>query len=267
MAHSFIAYVDESGDDGLSGTYRTAGHQGGSSNWFTISASLWRYSRDLEAVHWRNEIRNQLPGQASKKTLHCNDLTHQQRVMACQALAMKAMRSICVMANKSVIPPNTYTLRNQLYFYMSRYLIERISWFCRDTRRDVPEGDGRVKIMFSRRGGLSYEGFRDYLSLLKSSEQDDIRIQWNVIDIPGIEARDHSSKAGLQIADLVAYCMTAGLEPDAYGNCELRYARILRPVVYHRGGNYLSYGVKLVPRADQIPLTAQQRDFVDLFAG
>ena len=265
MAHSFIAYVDESGDDGLPGTYRTAGHQGGSSNWLTISASMWRYSRDLEAVQWRNEIRNQLPEQARKKTLHCLKLTHPQRVMACQVLATKPIRSICVMANKPVIPPAIYTQKNQLYFYMSRYLIERISWFCRDMRPEVPEGDGRVKIVFSRRGGLSYGGFRGYLTRLKNGSQEGIQIQWNVIDTEGIEARDHASKAGLQIADLIAYCMTAGLEPDAYGNCEPRYRQILRPLVYQRRGNFLSYGVKLVPRADQINLSPQQREFVEFF--
>jgi hypothetical protein len=265
MPSSFIAYIDESGDDGLSGTYRVAGHQGGSSNWLTISASMWRYSRDLEAVQWRNEIRKQLPAQAQKKTLHCLNLTHQQRVMACNVLQTKAIRSVCVMANKPVIPPNIYTQKNQLYFYMSRYLIERISWFCRDMRPQVPEGDGRVKIVFSRRGGLSYDGFKSYLNRLKDGDQDGINIHWNVIDIEGIEAADHGARAGLQIADLIAYCMTAALEPDAYGNCEQRYAEILRPLIYKRGNNFLSYGAKLVPRADQIPLNEQQQRFINLF--
>lgn len=267
MAHSFIAYVDESGDDGLPGVYRTAGHQGGSSNWLTISASLWRYTNSLEAVRWRNEIRDQLPPQARRKILHGMKLSHEQRVMACQIIAKKPIRSICVMANKPIIPKNVYTQKNQLYFYMSRYLIERISWFCRDMRRDVPEGDGRVKVIFSRRGGLSYDGFRGYLTHLKNSDQEGIQIHWNVIDIEGIEAVDHSSRAGLQIADLIAYCMTAGLEPNPYGNCELRYAKILRPTVYCHHGNYLSYGVKLVPKPAQIPLSDQQRQFVELFGG
>jgi hypothetical protein len=271
MAHSFVAYVDESGDDGLPGVnaarYRTKGHQGGSSNWLTISASLWRYARDLEAVEWRDEIRSQLPPSASKKVLHCSKLTHQQRVMACDVLATKPLRSICVMVHKPSMQTDVFKDKNQLYFYVSRYLIERISWFCRDTRPKVPEGDGRVKIVFSRRGGLSYEDFRAYLNRLKSGDPDEIRIHWNVIDIDGVEARDHSSKAALQIADLIAYCMTAALEPDSYGNCELRYAHILRPLIYQRNGNFLSYGVKLVPRADQIALSAQQLEFARLFGG
>jgi hypothetical protein len=265
MASSFIAYIDESGDDGLPGKYRVAGHQGGSSNWLTISASIWRHSRDLEAVQWRNEIRQQLPEQISKNPLHCLKLSHQQRVMACQVLITKPMRSICVMANKPVIPPDIYTRKNQLYFYMSRYLMERISWFCRDMRRDVPEGDGKVKIIFSRRGGLSYDGFKSYLTRLKAGDQDGMQIHWNVIDIEGIEAKDHRAKAGLQIADLMAYCMTAALEPDAYGNCERRYADILRPLIYKRGEKYLGYGLKLVPRPDQIPLSDQQKEFLRLF--
>jgi len=102
---------------------------------------------------------------------------------------------------------------------------------------------------------------------LRDGDLDGIQIHWNVIDIDGIEARDHPSRAGLQIADLISYCMTAALEPDAYGNCELRYAKALRTLIYHRGNNYLSYGVKIVPKADQIPLSEQQKEFVQFFGG
>lgn len=101
---------------------------------------------------------------------------------------------------------------------------------------------------------------------LQRTDDQDIRIHWPVIDIPGIEAADHSSRAGLQIADIIATCVTAGLEPTMYGNCELRYAQILKPIIYQRDGNYLSYGMKLVPRAEDIPLNEEQRGFLTLFA-
>jgi hypothetical protein len=192
-------------------------------------------------------------------------MNHHQRVMAVNSLADKPFRTICVLANKPVIPDGIYTGKNQLYFYMTRYLIERISWFCRDQRRNVPEGDGKVKIIFSRRGGMSYDDFAAYLTRLRDSADQEIQINWPVIDIEAIEALDHSTRAGLQIADIAATCITAGLEPDLYGNCELRYAEILKPHIYSRGGNFLSYGLKLVPRADQIPLSDQQQAFVRLF--
>lgn len=267
MAHSFIAYIDEAGDDGLGGRYRQPGERGGRSHWLTLSASLWRLSRDMDAVQWLRAIKDQLPEQCRDRPLHCADLTHQQKVMCALALADKPFRSICVMANKSVIPEGVYVEKNQLYFYMSRYLIERISWLCRDSRGSIPEGDGKVKIVFSRRGKLSYQDFRDYLERLKGFDDPEIQINWHVVDIPAIEARDHSTRAGLQIADVIATAMTAGLEPDFYGNCERRYAEILKPRIYRRRGNFLSYGVKLVPRADQIELTEQQRAFVQLFEG
>ncbi|GAA4714926.1 DUF3800 domain-containing protein [Sphingomonas lutea] len=266
MAHSFIAYIDESGDDGLSGRYREPGRRGGSSHWLTLSASIWRYSRDLEAIEWRDAIRNQLGHQVRKVPLHCKDFNHQQKVMAAHTLRAKPFRTICVLANKASIPEGTYVGKNQLYFYMCRYLIERISWFCRAARPKVPEGDGRAKMIFSRRGGLSYPNFIDYLRRLQAfDDPENIQINWMVIDAEGIEARDHSTRAGLQIADIMATCVTAGLEPDLYGNQERRYAEILKPQLYERNGNYLSYGVKMFPHPDQLELNEQQRAFVDLF--
>ena len=86
-----------------------------------------------------------------------------------------------------------------------------------------------------------------------------------MIDIDGIEAVDHSARAGLQISDVIATCVSGGVEPDLYGNCERRYAEILRPTLYNRNRNYLSYGVKIVPKPEQIDLTDQQKAFVDYF--
>lgn len=264
MAHSYIAYIDESGDDGL-GRYRIPGSTGGASTWLTVSATVCRMSRDLEMVHWRNEIRSKLGQRAEKKPLHFKEMNHSQRTMASQIVSSKALRGICIVANKSVIPAGIYIEKNQLYFYLCRYLIERISWLCRDLRPSVPEGDGRVKIIFSRRGGLSYEAFRAYLLRLKGMNDPAIQINWPVIDINGIEAQDHGKRAGLQIADIIASSITLGVEPDFYGNCDLKYAEALKPIMYHRRSNYLSYGVKLYPGVDRLVLTDQQQKFVALF--
>jgi len=263
MAHSFIAYIDESGDDGLSGRYKATGQRGGSSHWLTLSASVWRYGRDLEATEWVREIRGKFPQGGQSKVLHCQNLSHQQRVAACQTLSEKPLRSLCVMAHKPSLDRHVFAEKNQLYFYLCRYLVERISWLCRDSRQSIREGDGRVKIVFSRRGKLSYDNFKEYLLLLKADQS--VTVNWGTIDIEGIDARDHSTRAGLQVSDIIATCMTAGLEKDLYGNNEARYAEILKPIVYRRRGNFLSYGVKLMPGADQTPLDDQQRRFLAIF--
>jgi hypothetical protein len=263
VTHSYLAFIDESGDDGLD-KFREPGARGGASTWLIISACLFRKTHSLDAVAWRDEISARFPEKKSRK-LHFANLNHGQRVVASQIIATKPLRALSVLAAKRPIPDGIYTDKNQLYFYMTRYLIERISWLCRDMRPKVPEGDGRVAITFSRRGGMSYDAFRSYLHRLQGATGEDIRIQWPVIDIDAVDAKDHSTSASLQLADAVASAFAAAVEPSQYGNCEMRYAEILKPVTYNRNGNYLSYGTKFVPRPEDCLLSEEQWKFVNLY--
>lgn len=267
MTHSFLAYIDESGDDGLRGRYRAPGRAGGSSHWLSIGAVVWRASRDLDAVKWATDILAQMPAQKRNRPLHFATMDHAQRVMSINGLLEKPFRCSLVLANKPIIPSGTYKEKNQLYQYKCRYLIERISWLCRDLRPTVPEGDGRVKIIFARRGGMSYVDFQNYMTRLKNTDDPEIRIHWPVIDIDGIEALDQPERFGLQLADLVVSGITSALEPDFYGNTEFRFARALRPHVYNRNGNFLSYGAKLVPQPDRLQETPHVSEFLDIFKG
>lgn len=274
MSHSFIAYIDESGDDGLSGRYRQAGARGGSSHWLSIGAVIWRLSRDLDMANCARDIIADLPNQKQGKPLHFKDLSHPQRVMATRHLVRQRFQTSVVMAYKPIIPEGIYVQKNQLYHYMTRYLLERVSWLCRDYRRHVPEGDGRVKIVFSRRGGMDYQDFQNYLNLLRNADDPEIRIHWPVIDIAGVQAEDHGQRYGLQLADVAVSGLAAAVEYDLYGNLEPRFARSLRPRIYRRNGNYLSYGAKLVPAADQIAAhkregvqPADLSEWLDVFGG
>jgi hypothetical protein len=262
VTHTYVAFIDESGDDGLIKPFREPGANGGASKWLVISACLFRKSHALEAVAWRDEISAQMPERRSR-ILHFAHLNHGQKLVAVRVLATKPIRAISVIAAKEPIPDGVYREKNQLYFYMTRYLIERISWLCRDHRPSAPEGDGRVAITFSRRGGMQYDAFKDYLWWLKNGGIKDVRIHWPVIDIEAVRAADHSRSASLQIADAVASSFAASVEPDHYGNYESRYARTLKPITYSRNRNYLSYGVKFVPKADECGLDDEQLQFVE----
>ncbi len=200
-----------------------------------------------------------------RRILHFTDLGHGQKIAAVQTIASRPLRALSVIAAKQPIPPDVYVERNQLYFYMTRYLVERLSWLCRDYRPSVPEGDGRVAITFSRRGGMNYDDFRDYLQLLKADQENDVQIHWPVIDIEAVAAADHPKSASLQLADTIASAFAAGFEPDRYGNCELRYAETLKPVTYCRKNNFLSYGVKIVPKPDACGLNAQQIKMLEIW--
>jgi len=151
---------------------------------------------------------------------------------------------------------DVFSEKNQLYFYVTRFLIERISWLCRDYRSIVKEGNGQAKITFSRRGGLSYQAFRDYLKRLR--DKSETTVHWPVIDIEAIEAKDHSTNAGLQLADCCTSSIAASIERDPYGNVEGSYLEELTNNIYHRNGKYMSYGLKFLPSINEIELDKGQ---------
>lgn len=199
------------------------------------------------------------------RDLHFAQLSHGQKLATVQTIATKPLRALSVIASKEAITRGIFTSKNQLYFYMTRYLIERLSWLCRDHRPEIKEGDGRVAITFSRRGGMQYDEFRAYLERLKADGSGEVRIHWPVIDIDAVSATDHSRSASLQLADAIASAFAAGFEPDRYGNCEPRYAETLKPITYNRKKNYLSYGVKLVPPHQDCNLDAQQIKMLEIW--
>lgn len=263
MSHTFLAFIDESGDDGL-GKYRQPGQRGGASQWLIISALVFRSIFEVDAVAWRDEINSLMPDK-KKRDLHFKNLNHGQRLAATRYLSGKPVRVLSVLAHKPSMDVKIYSEKNQLYFYLTRYLVERLSWLSRDYRPRAPEGDGRIRITFSRRGGMSYPDFQDYLRKLKGDDNGDVRIHWPVVDIDSVSAADHSLSASLQLADVAASAFAYGVEPDQYGNCEARYAENLQKKAYGRGGNYLSYGVKIFPRLEDIPPSRDFGRFINLF--
>lgn len=262
MHHTFSVYIDESGDDGLS-KFREPGGHGGASSWLVISALVLRGVHSLDSVQWRDQI-NGILLDRKKRELHFAELNHGQKLAATKILGEKPVRCVSVLAHKLSIPPNTYKEKNQLYFYLCRYLIERVSWLCRDLRPRAPEGNGKAQITFSRRGGMSYQDFRGYLTKLSTIDTGDVRIHWPVIDIQSVEAQDHSRLASLQLADIVASAFSNAVEQDRYGNCEPRYAEHLLGRTYSRKGNYFSYGVKLLPELSRVPTSSDVGRFIAL---
>ena len=125
MSHSYIAYIDESGDDGLD-KFRERGAEGGASVWLTITACIIRASRELGVVSWRDEIASNLPNK-KRRDIHFTKLNHSQRMMAARVLSDKQLRLAHVISNKAMILEGVYREKKQLYFYLTRYLIERLS--------------------------------------------------------------------------------------------------------------------------------------------
>lgn len=242
MSATFVLYIDESGDEGFS-------FGGGSSDWFVLSGVVTHKATDLDEVKLVDRVRALLEKPA-KKPLHFRRLKHEQRLPYVAEIAKARLRTVSVLVHKpSLKEPEKFQERYRLYFYTVRYLLERVSWYCRDHRPAKGIGDGSAEVVFSNRSGMSYEELKDYLYFLqRKTGMFDVRIDWSLIKPNNITAYTPGKRMGLQIADAVAGSFYYAVQPSKYGFTEDRYALTLKPVVYSRRGRYLGYGLKFWPR-------------------
>lgn len=240
--HSFNVYIDESGDEGFDFSKAP-------SEWFVLGSVIVPVADDLKLVDVLRDVRQTL-GREPKKPLHFRDLRHEQRLAYVDKITKAPVRTAAVLLHKPTLASSHLKDKGKLYFYGCRLLVERISWYCRDTFRDGGlGGDGKGKIVFSNRNALSVRDFENYLGKLFSGtafvDHSEVAIHWNALSTP-FETYSHGKRAGLQLADAVAGSFFRAVQPHL-GFTEPRYAEMLKPVVYERRGNYLSYGVKVYP--------------------
>ena len=147
MKPSFIAYVDESGDEGF--VFNADGS--GSSRWFVLSAAVIRRVNDLQLVACMKEVRTVLKKEP-KTPLHFVDLKHEQRVPYIRRVGDLPIRTVSVLVHKPLIaePEKFQNTKYLLYRYATRLLLERVSWLCREQHREG-EGDGSCEVIFSNR--------------------------------------------------------------------------------------------------------------------
>ena len=270
MSFEYVIYIDEAGDDGL-GKLRGAGNESGQSRWFVVGAIVVRRANDAKLVSWRDEILDGLPNR-QRRDIHFKSLKHDQRRFACQVLSQKKVGVAVAMSNKATlldVRPNLlekFKQKNHLHNYLTRWLIERVSKCIKATHK----GDGpcRAKIVFSRRGGMSYDEFREYMMLIRDGKEIKYspgRIDWDVIDPDRIEALDHVSRAGLQLADIATSAFFKAVEPNNFGMFERSYADLLRPrILKMPGKSPYDCGITHVPRIDgRSPLSDEQRLFFE----
>lgn len=246
MKSSFIAYVDESGDEGF--VFNRDG--AGSSRWFVLSAAVIRQTNDLQMVSCLKEVRRVLKKEP-KTPLHFVDLKHEQRVPYIRRVGELPIRTVSVLVYKPLIaePEKFQNTKYLLYRYATRLLLERISWLVRDQRR-LGEGDGFAEVIFSNRSNMSYDDIRSYLRLLLSQSEanpSQVQLDATVIDPERISAVEHSKLAGLQVADAVASGFHFAVKVNRYGETEMGYLSHLKKTIYRHKGAVLGYGLKLWP--------------------
>ncbi|MEP6664502.1 MAG: DUF3800 domain-containing protein, partial [Verrucomicrobiota bacterium] len=245
MKASFRVYIDESGDEGF--VFKPDGS--GSSKWLVLSALVTRRETDLETVKLIDRVRNKL-GRKPRTPLHFRDLKHEQRLPYVREIASDKIHTVSVLIHKpSVNEPEKFQAEKYLlYRYASRMLLERVSWLCRDNRKENV-GNGEAEVIFSNRSKMSYDELRTYLRTLKTkSDPLRVTIDWSVVNPDTVRAVNHEQLMGLQLADAVASSLYYAVNVNRYGDTEPRYQEILRPTFYRHKGMILGYGLKFWPK-------------------
>jgi hypothetical protein len=132
-----------------------------------------------------------------------------------------------------------------MYLWAIRLLLERISWFIRDT------GGGSSILTFAHLKRFRYSKLHNYREALRHSPTS---IHWPAFEDHQFRLNAPNTVDMLQLADISASALFKAVEPDRYGNVEPRYLTELRPIIYRKPpGLVTSYGLKVFPTAEGKP--------------
>jgi hypothetical protein len=245
VGYSFLICIDESGDQGFTftGTHT-------SSEWFIVCATIIPVHRFQQVQDTITSLKMKV-GCPERKHLHFKNLkeTSQRRlvVTAINEELKNCFRSVVVMVHKPCLSsPESFSEKNRLYFYLTRFALERASWFCAGCKeyREKAYGDGTAKVIFSGMPALSREAIEKYFCLLRQSETS---IDWSVVDPARFEALSPNKNAGLQLADSMAGAFYCNDHPILRHRTS-EWSAVLKKTLYRSPrGRYLGYGLKLFP--------------------
>lgn len=227
---SFIAYVDESGDEGFQ-------FDKGSSRWFVLSAVVFQRSVEPAETKLVDQVRDAINAKRPKerqiplkKPLHFRDLKHDARRYYAESIGLADLQTITICISKPhLTSPERFREEEKVYPYATRLLLERLIWFCRDHRRTDDADDGTVEIIFSERKGIPESDFRSkILQIAGDVGAEGVIVPNQVLTLsPG-------RRKGLQIADAVASSTYFALEKGGFGMVEDAYLRALSSRIYRK---------------------------------
>jgi hypothetical protein len=271
MPVGFVAYIDESGDPGLRRVQpRTPG---GASEWFVLSCVLVRIEHDSNVLLW---VKNLVSAPNSQRAyLHFRDLSPAKKRQVCETIGEKPLRCFVAMSNKKNMEGHRndrpFPEPNWFYQWMTRILLERVTEFCQAVNEQSAQEPKTLRVVFSRRGGLSLHRLRQYLGLVKfQGETNSLyintkKLSGSVLDPKEFRIFDHKMRAGLQLADAVASAFYQAVTLDKEGACDPQFAKLLRPTMYHRRKRFIENGIKPFPTLRQMDLAPAQREIFEFY--
>lgn len=280
---AYIAYIDEGGDPGLKKT---------ASDWFIPSAAVIRAEDEALPREWIAEIKKPMKNQ-KRSDLHFTKLNPGMRMRACEMLSTFNVRCLTNLSRKANMvdyrnlaaenrparrqyrDDGTWiTLPQNDYFqnWMTKVLVERITWFCAKASLTRYRMRRTVKIVIGTRDGFYIDDFIDYLRLDQENETTGTSTltfhpNWHIIDWNNISEAPAANVPGLQLADIVCGSFLHAVDKRRYGTCNPAYAKALTPLfpvgakpnVPYTNEERCDYSVTAWPR----PLTKGRRPLSD----
>lgn len=244
--HGFIAFIDESGQEGGKANPR-------SSDFFVISAIVCRTTKGVNPITEAFAEAAKEAGKGRSWRYHkFSKAARNAQWLYAKHLGAARVQIATVICHKDSFQKDTMLTQNgDLYFYASQLLLERISWICRDAHQREASGNGKCAMLFSRRRTLDYQRFQQYATRIKAGDcPRPSKAEWDYLDLRAITSRPHSSGYdGLLAADYVASCYGEALEYTPYGLTDDHLVRPLARRSYSsRNGKSWANGLKIFPK-------------------
>jgi hypothetical protein len=182
----------------------------------------------------------------------------------------------CYVEQKNMVgyrnPNLTDGNKHYLYWWLMRLLLERVTEFCERMTSPEDRGKEKLRIIFSRRGGMQYSDFASYLSKLRRQSSvgmlyvDTGDLSWSVVDDEEVFALTHKERAGLQLADIVAGSFFQAVERNRPADCDPVCAILLKPrMALSKYNRHLGYSLKTMPDLHKMGLTLEQRALFEAY--
>lgn len=212
--------IDESGDLGV----------GRGTEYFVISAVV---VDDDEVASIRKTI-SDLKRELNVNKIHLRETRDFfKKAVIVRELEKHPFTYMNVIINTNQLSSKDYT---HTYNFACRMLLERVSWFMRDT-------DRVGNIILSARGTSRDNELIEYIkSRLFNSDDPSVQIEPKVFD--GVTAKTAGSWDLLSVADVCATTMFNAYQRNRYGFTEPCFSKALKSHLYSYKGSISNYGLK-----------------------
>lgn len=241
MTSEFVAFVDEAGCSGDK-------FDGGSSAFLVMGAVIVRRVNLDNALATFDEARDER-SRGGAPFRKFSKASAKDNFVLTKLLGRKPIRTAFVGFQKPSLT-GTHIRENHgsEYNYLTKFMLERISWAVRDA--DSAGGDKKTDVIFSHQDMYPLDNCLRYIDKLKrGAGRFNTRANWD--HLGEFLSEPHTDEGPMHLADLAASSFHMAVEPKQHGMTDERFLRHLLARLYRGHGNK-PFGLKMWPASATI---------------